>query len=758
MTSIFIWWAVITLIGIGFMPLTNILFGKFEDRGWLFSKVIGLFISGYLMFLLSSVHAMRFTATSCIILVCLCVAVNVAILVFWKKGSDNPFQNMNYKLIIIEEILFLLLFLMWCYLVGFKPGAYGTEKFMDYGFMTSMMRSDYMAPKDMWYAGSNMNYYYGGQYYATFLTKLSGVTVGEGYNLMRTMISAFSFMLPFSIVYQLLESLQQNYKEKVRKWISGVGGVISGLAVSMCGNVHYIIFGIIYPILEKITGKDLQDDFWFPDSTRYIGYNPEVGDKTIHEFPSYSSILGDLHAHFVNILFIMIVLGIMLSWALKQETKWKALPRRISRESRRDRDWRAWLREGLLIPEVWMLGFLTGMFRFTNFWDFPIYFVVGGSVVFFVNLKLYRGNGWKFWFITVLQAVEVLIIGYIAALPFTLTFEKISSQVLLTHSHTAFYQLLVLWGLPTVTVLGFIAMLILNYRRKRKNVEMEQRPGAKNADETAITNGKIIRHHSGRRRHKEWAVVRFLRSLGTADLFMLILGVCAMGLILMPEVIYVKDIYSDYRANTMFKLTYQGYMLFGISMAYIFIRTLLLGKKPAKILSCCGLFILALTLGYFFKAVDGQFGNVLDTSRYKGIDASVFVEDSFNSDLDAITWLNENVEGQPTILEANGDSYSANCRVSVATGLPTVLGWYVHEWLWRNNTDAENVRVADIETIYTSTDAAAVQALLDKYDISYVYIGTQEREKFPALNDTLLQSLGTVAYSNGIDTYIMQMP
>ena len=41
------------------------------------------------------------------------------------------------------------------------------------------------------------------------------------------------------------------------------------------------------------------------------------------------------------------------------------------------------------------------------------------------------------------------------------------------------------------------------------------------------------------------------------------------------------------------------------------------------------------------------------------------------------------------VLEANGDSYSGYERVSAMTGLPTVLGWYVHEWLWRDDTSDE---------------------------------------------------------------------
>lgn len=43
MGSIFLWWLAILLLGAGLMPLTNLMFKKFEDGGWMFSKVLGLF-------------------------------------------------------------------------------------------------------------------------------------------------------------------------------------------------------------------------------------------------------------------------------------------------------------------------------------------------------------------------------------------------------------------------------------------------------------------------------------------------------------------------------------------------------------------------------------------------------------------------------------------------------------------------------------------------------------------------------------------
>ena len=99
--------------------------------------------------------------------------------------------------------MFFLILLILVYIRGFKPEAYGTEKFMDDGFMTSMARTDYMPPEDFWFSGTKLNYYYLGQFFATFFSKLSFVPVTHGYNLMLMMIGTFTFMLSYSIVYNL---------------------------------------------------------------------------------------------------------------------------------------------------------------------------------------------------------------------------------------------------------------------------------------------------------------------------------------------------------------------------------------------------------------------------------------------------------------------------------------------------------------------------------------------------------------------------
>ena len=93
------------------------------------------------------------------------------------------------------------------------------------------------------------------------------------------------------------------------------------------------------------------------------------------------------------------------------------------------------------------------------------------------------------------------------------------------------------------------------------------------------------------------------------------------------------------------------------------------------------------------------------------------------------------------------------------TGLPTVLGWYVHEWLWRNDVADLNERSADVETIYTSNDEEQVKALLEKYQVSYIFLGSKEREKYGEnLNLTLLKQLGEIVFqSSSSQTCILKV-
>ena len=213
------------------------------------------------------------------------------------------------------------------------------------------------------------------------------------------------------------------------------------------------------------------------------------------------------------------------------------------------------------------------------------------------------------------------------------------------------------------------------------------------------------------------------------------------------------------RSNTMFKLTYQAFTMFGILFGYALIR-LWMEKRHVirKILTSV---VFACFVGccfYTVTAVHAWFGQVWNPAQYQGLDATAYLETTFPEDAAAIRWLNEHVTGDPVVLEANGDSYSDYERVSAMTGLPTVLGWYVHEWLWRGDTGALNERAQEVEAIYTSTNQEEVKKLLEKYRVRYIFVGAREREKYAALNESMLQSLGNIVFSDEqSQTYVLQV-
>ena len=708
-----IWWLAVLLLGWCSFPLCQYLFSRFRDKGYLVAKIFGIAGAGFLMWLGAATGIVPFTAGSCLgsVAVFAVICWGVWITFNKKKNKDRKFWQFTgewYQTALDDELVVTLLFLLWTYVAGFRPAAYGTEKFMDYGFMMAMMRSTTLPAKDLWYAGSKINYYYGGQYFAVFLTKLTHTQVAQTYNLMRTLVAGFCFAVPFGLVRQMV--LDSWKKEKPAL----LGGVLAGVGVSLAGNMHYVVIGKLLPWIREIFHLPKGDyTYWFPNSTRYIGYYPAENDKTIHEFPSYSFVLGDLHAHVVNLMFVVALISLVYAM-MKHHSSKGALQAEAAGEKNFCKKQVA---AALTDPYVLVFAFLIGMFHWTNYWDFVIYYVMGGMGVIWCNYQKYKELEKPHRMrmtagISLLHAVWVFLLATIAALPFTLQFQSMVSEVALAQNHSRPYQWWLIWGLPVIGAVLFFWCV--------------KREGAKKA-----------------------------------DLFGVLLGISALGLIVIPEIVYVRDIYEkEYaRSNTMFKLTYQAFTMFGILLGYALIR-LWMEKKHVirKVLTSA---VFACFVGccfYTTTAVHAWFGQVWDPLQYQGLDATAYLETTFPEDAAAIHWLNDNVTGDPVVLEANGDSYSDYERVSAMTGLPTVLGWYVHEWLWRGDTGALNERAQEVETIYTSTNQEEVKALLEKYQVEYIFVGAREREKYESLNESMLQSLGNVVFSDEqSQTYVLQV-
>ena len=386
------------------------------------------------------------------------------------------------------------------------------------------------------------------------------------------------------------------------------------------------------------------------------------------------------------------------------------------------------------------------MFLFSNTWDFMIYYVVSCGVLLFGNLKRYSSDSFISsalkW--SVIQWGELLAVAFLASLPFHLTFQNVMVQGIgVVKIHTAFYQFCVLWAFPLLVCTPFVIVVL-----------------------------KKIRTFPDKKIRSFFSDVKY------PDLYGLVLVLCAMGLIFIPEIVYVRDIYEKTapRANTMFKLTYQAYIMFGIIMAYILVsftvtrvkrcngadnavicKGLLRCPRRQVLTGIIAILLLISTCGYLENAIIHWFGGFPKRSAYQTLNATNYLENAIPDDAAGIRWLNDNVNGQPVVLEASGDSYKDyDNRVSAMTGLPTVLGWYVHEWLWRNNLEEENQRKEEVQTIYTSSNAEQIKSLIEKYKISYLFIGSCEAEKYGEINSELLTSLGKVVFRQG-ETMIIEV-
>lgn len=721
-----LWWAWFVMLGLFSLPFTALLFHRFEDKGYVFSRILGLVLISYISFVLSVSRLVPFSKIGIGLSIFLLITAELILLKFSPKCASAFYKTVTscsfWKHAAAEEGLFLVALMFWTFLRGLHPQLDDLEKFMNLGFINSILNSNYMPAPDMWFAGKTINYYYFGHFFTALMIKLNGIKSAIGYNLMMATTFAAAISMVFSLVYNLLMT-----RRSAKRARAITGGVISSAMVCLAGNYHAFIYLVLLPLLNKIglISYNPSSPYWFPDATRYIGYHPEGHDFTITEFPLYSFVISDLHAHVMDIFFVLLFIGIALVFLLRAYDQKPTDGKLIHAFS--------------VSPMLLLMGFMIGICGMTNYWDFVIYFIVSVFLVGWANLVRFRLSI-RFLLATIYDLILIFALSQLIMLPFTLYFNSIKTGIAIVKVHSIWWQWLVLWGMPTLMSLVFFVYIFFIDRR--------QHPAALSADlQAQITEKPAVR-------------TRFsLYAYEPADMFMVILLICAIGLIIGPELLYVRDIYEESypRANTMFKLTYQAFILFGISMGYIYTRIADKKRKIIRRLLVCAPILLAFALAliYPFNAIPAWYGD-LTPSNYKGLNGLAFLKEDSADNAEAIDWINQNVERDAIILEANGDSYTLFCQESMATGHPTVMGWYVHEWLWRNGTDLLNARIDDITTIYESDDVGKTRALIKKYGIDYIFIGKYEFSSYSNLNIEKLESLGDVAFQYG-DTMVIKI-
>lgn len=651
---IFRWWLFLLFWGGLSFPLWRELAPRrFWAFGWIFAKILTTAIISYTVFWLATFHILPFSLGAISLVVLLLLAVSI-----WLAWRDRPWlAGGEIKFIIVSELIFGLTLTGWSLLRGFQPNIDGLEKFMDFGFLNSILRSHWLPPADPWFAGQSINYYYFGHFQAAILTLFSGLPSFIAYNLLIATIFALAFSGGLVLILSWLSDRVTRLAQKRYLWAAALIGV---LLFTLGGNLHTIVFVL----------KDGPAHYWYPNATRFIGYYPpNPHDRTIHEFPSYSFIVADLHAH-LNDLPLVLLFLFSLGIFVRCRFRW-----------------------GMAA----FLGWLLGIMFTTNAWDFPIY---GGLLALVTGF--YWKNNWRRW---LRFGSLTLLAALLTALPFYLSFHSITQGIAFTPTHSLWWQLLILWGFFWLVAAFYWIVLVWQKRRQKM------------------------------------------------DRFVLALTVWATFLVFLPEVIYVRDIYAVgyHRANTMFKLVYQAFVLYALASGYIFARFRQLATKSGRwwfrlTLVAMGLGAAAQLLFIVF-AVRGYYGR-LTIKRYQGLDGRRWFRQKMADDYQIYLWLNH-LHGQPVILEAAGQSYTHDDRLSAYTGLPTVEGWLVHEWLWRGGYEIPARRQKEVEAIYQGKNKTVARYLLKKYHVRYVIIGSRERDHYPDLDETRFQKWGTIVAQAG---------
>lgn len=831
----FRWYLVIQLFGLAALPIALRLFHSLPDRGYGFSKPLGLLLAGWVFWLLTTLGWLRNSAGG--ILVSLGIVAGAGVVYSISRDRGLPAESLDWRAVLFSEVVFGLAFASWCIVRAHMPRieTAGGEKWMEIAFLRAILRSDTFPPHDPWLSGFAISYYYFGYVIIAMLTTLTVVLPSIAFNLGIATLFALTCGGAFSLVYNLLAIHWGGAKSAGAAALGG--GILGPLLMAVMGNLEGLleclhasgvgpasfwrwldIKAISGPPPAFSGGLTAPDRFfWWWQASRVIhdyalgGFDQEV----IDEFPGFSFLLGDMHPHVLAVPFVL------LAFALALE-----LYRRAIRGSA---PLRLTLRGfSFVIPslplqagEVALYALCLGGLGFLNTWDLPTCLLLVAGAYGVACLCVCRntvrsafGNG-------VFLFGVLFVLGVALYAPFWIGFQSQAGGLLPNlFNGSRLPQFLVMFGPLLYLAVGLVVEQARAHGVKGVSVLSLAMASVGGAFGVALGMGLILIGVGALPVANAWlrgeavpggegltiwtvfqhrllldpemvsgaplispawavglravaasplwtaiglaailiAVVLTLRraSVGFEGLvrrewaggvqpFVLLLVAIGALLTLGVEFVYLKDNFLT-RMNTVFKFYFQAWLLWSVAGAYA-LATWLRRRRVA--LSVGALVLIAMGLVYPVLAIPQRAREYLGPGVQPTLDGAAYLADVQAGDYAAISWLNEHIQGAPVILEAPGEAYDYEGRVSAHTGLPTVLGWAGHEGQWRGSYDEQAVRRADIETLYTTEDPVLALTLLDKYDIRYVYIGPVERMRYPASGLAKFGRILRIVYDSG---------
>ena len=790
------WLLAIEFLALSFLPFALWVFRTLPDRGFLFSKVLGLMFVGLGVWLLSSLQLVEFSRFGIFLSLFIMVALSSVVAVVKFRDLFEYFRT-KWKLILISELIFLAAYFLFVFIRMVNPDLWhpyrGGEKPMDLAYLNAILRSTFMPPYDPWFSGGYINYYYWGQFLVAMVVRATGIQPVIAFNLAVATFFAFTAGGAFSLVYNLAESTRLNLTTSVSlakaafdkakppiNFMSVMAGCIGVAFVAILGNLD----GVLQLMQANWKAAYSTEPFWsqliagfdFWRSSRMMAPDPPGFEIT--EFPFFTFIFADLHAHMIAIPVTLVTLGVSFAVLLG------------SKELReRGLNW-SWSQVVLIA----LLGVVVGSLRAINAWDFPTYLVVAVATIFVAEYFVHGGLGLTVIFNWLAKSLLMVLVGYIAFLPYHLKYESFFNSLQLTTNTTGIWQFLSINGLFVFIIASFFLVefwrTVSTSDRKMSRLRFAFRESALEINLRSSVSGSMILGIvmiAG-----AWALLLIYNDvLGTtvpyvvlllaatlvvaikwvlsdrpdllALVFVAILVVTALSLAFGLDVFRVAGDID--RMNSVFKFYLQIWVLMAVASAYIIWRifyfNLLISVRKFWVsrvwLTACVL----LVMGTAIYPILGTYDRISDRFDDRGtpltLDGTAYVKGSIyrdpkgiidiESDFEGIKWLLEHVEGSPVVLEGLTDSYRWGGRISVYTGLPSVIGWKWHQeqqrWGYQSEVDH---RIRDVNQIYNTINEDRARELIEKYKIEYIYVGPLEKvyyspeslEKFDRMSDSTL--------------------
>lgn len=741
----FVWYAAAQLFALAVLPIAFVVFRPWPDGGYLFAKPLGLVLVATTAWLLVSANIVTFSFLT--VLLALLLVGAVSYFVVRATGGDLlSHLKANARRFVWMELLLLVAFVAFLLVRAANPDLWhpykGGEKPMDFAYLNAVVRSSTLPPYDPWYSGGYLNYYYFGQFMLASLIRFTGIVPSVAYNLAVPLLFAFTVGGVFSIVSGLAELTLRARRIPAWSRRSPVyAGLVAAVLVAVAGNIDGLIQVLQGAGRVIFQGEPFgQFDFW--RSSRMMA--PDTGANEITEFPYFTFLFADLHAHLIAIPVAITAFAATIAAYL-----------RIGRK-------RPWA-ESLMSLVV--IGVLIGSLRTINAWDFPTQLMLAGAFLVGGQLLTPGRSIIGRLVVGVVSTAFVVAIGYVVYLPFHANFELFNDGVIKSQYRTELWRFIVI---HSMFLLLIVSWLVFMWR---------ERLGTAFA---AITNAPMP--GSGLR---GWgwqvalvlvaAVVLALALTGFATIaFAVVISasvlgaglaarraalpgsryslvavamvVVAMALAAGVDVFTVKDDIG--RMNTVFKFYLQAWVLLAMASSYFLWVLADAGKLSLSNLRAgrgVWLGMLAVVaVGIMVYPVLGT--RARNATRFENnglaLDGMAFMETAtyldeegpltLKYDLDAIRWLQENVDGSPVIIEGLSDQYHWGNRISIYTGLPSVIGW---DWHQRQQRVGYAISVTnrrrEVDQFYEFPLRTTAVEILDKYNVRYVYVGEMERAKYP---------------------------